>query len=130
MFRPLASPEPPDEGNTMGVFQCGDITVPFEDRALAHLQVVITGKLRRHEPLLLTHLNVEKGSRVTVWVHPAQLVAFHYDQAAMPALNRHWVRQMTEHLEETGALQLLDEQTDVAVERPRSQGARRITPSR
>jgi hypothetical protein len=114
----------------MGIFQCGDITLPIEDRALAHLQVVITGKLRRHEPLLLTHLKEEQGSRITVWVHPTQLVAFHYDQAAMLALNRHWVKQMTEHLERTEALELLDEPTDVAVERPRSQGARHVTPSR
>lgn len=93
----------------MGVFQCGDITLAFEDRTLAHLQVVITGKLRRHELFLFTHVKVDEGSRVTVWVHPAQLVAFHYDQAALPALNRRWVRQMTEHLEGTGVLQLLDE---------------------
>lgn len=93
----------------MGIFQCGDVALSFEDRALAHLQVVITGKLRRHEPLLLTHANTSENSRVTVWVHPACVVSFRYDQAAMPDLSRDWVRVLEAHLEKAGSLQLLEE---------------------
>jgi hypothetical protein len=56
-------------------------SIRVDDRALAHLQTVITTKLRRNEGLLL-HWDrpVDSGSgRGALWVHPQCDLIYEYD---------------------------------------------------
>lgn len=70
--------------------------VAVDDRALHHLQVVITTKLRRGEPFTFTwreDLSVG-GGRIAVWLHPGSNLVFAYAGHAAHDLNRDWVKTL------------------------------------
>ena len=78
----------------MGKLKYGLVSeVFFDDRPLAHLQVVIAAKLRRGESFNFSWQKpVELGSgRTTIWVHPAIPLVYEFDGSRAPALNRAWV---------------------------------------
>jgi hypothetical protein len=67
--------------------------VDFEDRLLAHLQVVIFTKLRRGEQFAFTwkdDASIGNG-RTTVWMHPNASLVFKYYGSRKPQLNRAWL---------------------------------------
>lgn len=65
----------------------------IEDRALAHLQLVMTAKLRRSEPFAFTWKDDSSvgGGRTTVWVHAGSSLVFKYAGSRQPSINRAWV---------------------------------------
>lgn len=80
----------------MGRFTCGDRKVEIEDRALAHLQLVIGNKLRRGEPFYFTWRedpSVGDG-RTVVWLHPAANFSFRFHGSRQPNLNRDWLEAL------------------------------------
>lgn len=65
----------------------------IEDRALTHLQLVITSKLRRGEPFSFTwreDISIG-GGRTTVWINPGSTLTFKFSGSRQPAINRAWV---------------------------------------
>jgi hypothetical protein len=71
----------------------GTVRVDLEDRTLAHLQLVITTKLRRGEPFYFTwrdDASVGDG-RTTVWLHPACSLVFKFYGSRRSQLNPAWV---------------------------------------
>lgn len=82
----------------MGRFHYNAITkVEIEDRALAHLQVVIGQKLRRGESFFFSwkeDASVGDG-RSTVWLHPHATLHFRYHGSRRPELNRDWLEALT-----------------------------------
>lgn len=69
------------------------VKTEIEDRALTHLQLVITAKLRRGEPFGFTwkeDMSVG-GGRTTVWVHAGSSLVFKYSGSRQPAINRDWI---------------------------------------
>jgi hypothetical protein len=65
----------------------------IDDRTLAHLQIVITSKLRRNESFTLTipaDATVGTGRR-TLWVHCTIPIQFSYFGSRMPAINGTWI---------------------------------------
>jgi hypothetical protein len=71
----------------------GTVKTDIEDRALTHLQLVITAKLRRGEPFSFTwreDLSIG-GGRTTIWVHPGSSLVFKYFGSRQPAMNREWI---------------------------------------
>lgn len=65
----------------------------IEDRALAHLQLVMLAKLRRGEAFPFTWVperDIGHG-RVTMWIFPAQQLQFQYSGGKMPEINRAWI---------------------------------------
>ncbi len=70
----------------------GSQRVEIEDRALLHLQLVVTAKLRRGEPFVFSWSeNVSTGGgRVTVWIHPGASMMFKFYGSRHPSLNRAW----------------------------------------
>ncbi|PPF10292.1 hypothetical protein C5C36_12960 [Rathayibacter sp. AY1G1] len=66
----------------------------FEDRALAHLQTVITSRFRRGEGFLLTIEDAE-GRRSELWLHPGIPTRYEYDGTAAIELNPHWLRELS-----------------------------------
>ncbi|WP_350224767.1 ATP-dependent DNA ligase [Leifsonia sp. fls2-241-R2A-40a] len=71
--------------------------IGFDDRVLAHLEVVIVSKLRRKESFALTWREpLENGSgRSTVWLDVAIPLRFRFEGGRAPSLDRHWIEQLS-----------------------------------
>lgn len=99
----------------MGKFTYANGTrVEFEDRALAHLQVVIANKLRRGESFLFTwrdDASVGDG-RSSVWVSPNLPLTFKFYGSRAPALNRSWVEALAHSANSMAGLHLVSEPPD------------------
>ncbi|MBF4463016.1 MULTISPECIES: hypothetical protein [unclassified Rathayibacter] len=67
---------------------------PFDDRALAHLQTVITSRFRRGEGFLLT-VEDEDGRRSELWLHPSIPTRYEYDDTSAVELNPYWLRELS-----------------------------------
>lgn len=96
----------------------GAITVDFDDRVLAHLQVVIGQKLRRGEPFHFTwrnHASLGDG-RTSVWLHPNAALVYAYHGSRQPLLNRAWLEALTTIANSTSGLQVVPEPTGGAAE--------------
>lgn len=78
----------------MGRIVYGAVGQSFDvdDRALAHLRVVLMNKLRRAEPFFL-HLSDPTGMR-SVWIHPSVPIVLHFFGSRTPSLNRLWVEEL------------------------------------
>jgi hypothetical protein len=74
----------------------GGVKTEIEDRALTHLQLVITAKLRRGEPFPFSWREDASvgGGRVTVWVQPGSSLVFKYFGSRQPAINRAWIEAL------------------------------------
>ena len=86
----------------------GGRPIEFEDRTLAHLQIVIGSKLRRGESFYFSW-PASDGGRTTIWLHPALSLRYDYTTNQMPALNRSWVEKLSERAYGPGGLVLLAE---------------------
>ncbi|WP_243064569.1 hypothetical protein [Humibacter sp. RRB41] len=71
----------------------GSARYRFDDRALAHLKIAITQKLRLQECFLLSWTDpASTGSgRVSLWLSSAIPLEFRYATDKPPALNRNWL---------------------------------------
>jgi len=84
--------------------------IEIDDRALAHLHVVLVNKLRRAESFTFTWGSTGDAGRATVWLHPAIPLQFYYESIQSPALNRAWLTELTESAAR-GDLRLTEEPT-------------------
>jgi hypothetical protein len=89
----------------------GNIRVHIDDRALAHLKVVIATKLRRNESFTLSwrHAESEPGGRSTIWLHPSIPLRFTFEEPETPPLNAKWIEQLMQTANSTGGITLVDE---------------------
>lgn len=81
----------------MGSFIYEDnVKVEIEDRALMHLQLVITAKLRRREAFTFTWREdiSTGGGRTTVWVHCGSTIVYKYGGSRQPSINRYWIEAL------------------------------------
>ena len=80
----------------MGTLQYDGVLVEFEDRLLAHLQLVIVQKIRRGESFLMSWRDsVETGGgHSAIWIHPTQNLYFKFAGGRNPAINPEWVSQL------------------------------------
>jgi len=85
--------------------------IHIDDRALAHLKVVISLKLRRNESFTLSwqHPAGVPGGRSTIWLHPSIPLRFTFDEADPPELNAQWIEQLMNSVNTSGGISLLDE---------------------
>jgi len=89
----------------------GMVKVDFEDRALAHLQMVISSKLRRGEAFTLSwkdDVSVGDG-RTTIWIHPACNLVYKYYGSRRPNLNPAWVDALAFTANSSSGLYLVPE---------------------
>lgn len=88
--------------------------IEIEDRALAHLKVVIATKLRRNESFTLSwqHPAEHPAGRSTIWLHPSIPLRFVFNDAERPELSAEWVTAMANSASSTGGITLLPEHTD------------------
>ncbi|MFS0852635.1 hypothetical protein [Microbacterium sp. 179-I 3D4 NHS] len=100
----------------MGKLMYGASLTPIliEDRALAHLKVVIVTKLRRQESFTLSwvHKDGEAPGRSTIWLHPSIPLRFVFEATEPPALNPAWINALSQTLSSTGGVSLVDEIID------------------
>jgi hypothetical protein len=75
------------------IYGHGDLSVDFDDRTLAHLQMVIGTKLRRRESFLLSWSEdgQESELRTSIWLDSSVPLYFRYSGAKMPDLNHDWI---------------------------------------
>jgi hypothetical protein len=111
----------------MGILFYGESGTPIgiEDRALSHLKVAITTKLRRGESFTLswTHSADQPRGRSTLWLHPSIPLRFVFDEPERPELSRQWIEDLMRSANSTGGIQLIPENLDqppVAVTEPDS----------
>ncbi|WP_295776503.1 ATP-dependent DNA ligase [uncultured Microbacterium sp.] len=91
--------------------------VDIEDRALAHLQLVISNKLRRNESFVFTwrdDASIGDG-RTSVWLNPAVPLSFKYYGSRTPSLNRTWVEALAHTANAPTGLYLVPEPAELMV---------------
>ena len=92
--------------------------IEFDDRVLAHLQVVMGTKLRRTEPFFFTWRDDlgAGGGRTSVWVHPHAHLVFKFHGSRAPRLNRAWLDALMLSANSPSGLYVVPEPADVLVE--------------
>ena len=87
------------------------VKVDFEDRALAHLQTVITGKLRRGESFTFTWKDDSSigDGRPTVWMHANCSLVYKYYGSRRAQLNGAWLEALSYTANSPGGLHLVPE---------------------
>ena len=92
----------------VGTLFYGDSGTPvdIDDRALAHLKVAITTKLRRGESFMFSwrHDSGEPRGRSSLWLHPAIPLRFVFEEVEAPELSREWIEELMRSANATGGI--------------------------
>lgn len=88
-----------------------NIEVVFDDRVLAHLQLVIGLKLRRGESFFFSWRDEQAvgDGRSVIWLDPSIPLVFRYNGGRMPRINRDWLEVLTQSSNSAQGLQLTEE---------------------
>lgn len=83
----------------MGTLYYGASRTPIriDDRILAHLKLVVTSKLRRNEPFLISwhDANDVGGGRSSIWLHPACDLHYKFDGGTAAAIDQDLIEQLS-----------------------------------
>lgn len=92
------------------------IRADFDDRVLAHLQVVIGSKLRRGEAFHFSWRDDPSigDGRTTVWLHSQASLVYKFHGSRQPTLNRSWVDALAYAANSPTGLYLVPEPADAA----------------
>ena len=92
----------------------GAMPIHIEDRALAHLKVVIATKLRRDESFTVSwkHPDDQPRGRSTIWLHPSIPLRFVFDDPEPTELSREWIEELANSASSTGGIMLIAEHFD------------------
>lgn len=87
--------------------------IEIDDRALAHLKIVILAKLRRGEPLAFSfeHDVEDESGRSTIWLHPTIPLQFTFSSVEQPVINRAWLDELVVSGNSLDGLRLSPEST-------------------
>ncbi|MBN9605818.1 MAG: hypothetical protein J0G30_04335 [Actinomycetales bacterium] len=87
------------------------LVTTLDDRVLAHLQVVIWGKLRRGEQFSFTWHDSDRSGfgRTSIWIAPTIPLTFDYFGSKPPAINPRWIDALTKSANSPGGLQIVPE---------------------
>jgi hypothetical protein len=98
----------------MGTFHYSEnYEADFDDRVLAHLQIVIGTKLRRGEAFYLSWRDDTRigNGRTSLWLHPSIPLRYKYYGGKMPRINPAWIHDLTVSANSSSGLQLVAEPT-------------------
>jgi hypothetical protein len=89
-------------------------SVDFDDRVLAHLQIVIGAKLRRGESFYFSWRDDAStgDGRTVVWVHETMPLQYKYYGSKSPAINRAWIEMLMLSANSTNGLRVVPEPAD------------------
>lgn len=95
----------------MGALQYGftDNVIEFDDRVLAHLQLVICAKLRRGESLTFTFADRSSRGRRTIFLSNAIPLQFQYTTETASAMNREWLEELSILANSASGLRIVEE---------------------
>jgi hypothetical protein len=99
----------------MGNLSCDGTIVEFDDRLLAHLQVVIVQKFRAGEAFLMSWLDplsVGDG-RSSIWLTPECPVHFKFVGSRAPTIDREWLDLLTRSAGSGTGLIVMNEQGEL-----------------
>lgn len=73
------------------------VAIEFDDRTLAHLQLVLGAKLRRHEAFFCSWRDSADASagRSSIWIASSIPLYFTFDSGDRPSVNRQWLEELT-----------------------------------
>ena len=93
----------------MGSLHYGSPPATFEidDRALAHVELVVLAKLRRNESFALS-LDVPDGGRTTIWVNSSSTLRFEFETQTHE-INREWLEELIDSANTTVGMRVLPE---------------------
>lgn len=91
------------------------VKTEIEDRALTHVQLVMTAKLRRAEPFSFSWREDQSigGGRTTVWIHASSSLVFKYHGSRQPSINREWIEALAFTANSPSGLYLVPEPAEV-----------------
>lgn len=97
----------------MGTIYYGGSATPIyiEDRALAHLKVVIATKLRRGESFTVSwrHPPDQPPGRSTIWLHESIPLRLVFDDPEPALLSREWIEELSTSANSSGGVMLVEE---------------------
>lgn len=100
----------------MGTIYYGGSATPIhiDDRALAHLKVVIATKLRRGESFTVSwrHPEDQPRGRSTIWLHQSIPLRFVFDDPEPAELSREWMEELASSANSSGGITLVAEHFD------------------
>jgi hypothetical protein len=79
----------------MGTLKYDGVTTEFDDRALAHIEIVVIRKLRKQESFFLSWHESDDGGRTGIWVHPFAMLTFHSARTDLPEIDKAWIDRLT-----------------------------------
>lgn len=94
----------------MGTLTYDGAIVEFEDRLLAHLQIIIVQKFRRQESFVMSWLDALAvgDGRSSVWMTPTSPVYFRFAGSRVPEIDRHWLDVLGESAAGSSGLIVVD----------------------
>lgn len=90
----------------MGTMTHGNVSVDFEDRLLAHLQIVVVQRFRRNEPLVMSWLDAQSvgDGRSSLWMTPTLPVYFKFSGSRVPSIDSAWLDLLMQSAESSRGL--------------------------
>ncbi|MGN6445595.1 DUF7882 family protein [Amnibacterium sp.] len=84
----------------------GAWTIEFDDRLLAHLQLVIVQRLRNQERFAMSWIDGSEsgGGRSSIWLHPEGDLYFRFAGSRTPDIDPDWIRQLTDSAQSSRGL--------------------------
>jgi hypothetical protein len=97
------------------------LEIEFDDRVLAHLQLVISTKLRRTEGFFFSWRDDPAlgDGRSSIWLETSIPLHFRYSSTQRHDLNREWLEQLTQSANQPAGLSLSTEPGE-DISRPKS----------
>jgi hypothetical protein len=90
--------------------------IEFEDRLLAHLQIVIVQKLRHGEAFPMSWLNSLSigDGRSSIWLDRTIPLRFNFVGSRVPSINRDWIAALSESASSSTGLIVINEDGTLA----------------
>jgi len=87
------------------------LEIEFDDRVLAHLQIVIATKLRRHEGFFFSWRDDPAlgDGRSSIWIESSIPLLFRFAGSERQQLNREWIDELTDSSNQSQGLMLIAE---------------------
>lgn len=106
----------------MGFMLYDGTTVQFEDRLLAHLQIIIVQKFTKKESFLLSWKDGPSfgDGRGSIWLSPNLPLYFKFLGSKSPEINREWLLALGKSADSTSGLIVVDEDGKLAMTGPAS----------
>jgi hypothetical protein len=103
------------------LYGAAGLEIEFDDRVLAHLQLVISTKLRRHEGFFFSWRDDPAlgDGRSSIWLESSIPLRFRYASPERHQLNRDWLEQLNQSANQPTGLTLSTEPGE-ELSRPKS----------